>query len=357
MPDLSFDSTLFSRAILAWYGQSGRDLPWRGSRDPYRIWVSEIMLQQTTVAAVCGYYQGFLQRFGTLEVLAAASLEAVIDQWAGLGYYSRARNLHATAVKIVNDFDGDFPQDPELLMTLPGIGRSTAGAIAALAFDRQAPILDANVRRVLCRIFALRLPPRSGAAEKMLWEWAQQLTPEQRVHDYTQGMMDLGALVCLPKKPLCRQCPVQCLCQACAGELQDEIPIKEQKKAIPSRYEVAIVLCSAGKYQLQRRPVDGFLGGLWEFPAVSLTDDTGGEIAVRQYLQQSGLRGEVAALGSIRHAYSHFLLDAQIYKVQLVDCAQVAESGKEWKTLDELADLALHGAHKKVFYRLRKDTD
>lgn len=355
MSDLPFDPTLFSRAILGWYAQSGRDLPWRGSRDPYRIWVSEVMLQQTTVAAVIDYYERFLQRFDTLDTLAAAPLEAVIDQWAGLGYYSRARNLHATAVKIVADYGGDFPKDPTLLQQLPGIGRSTAGAIAALAFDRQAPILDANVRRVLCRIFALQLPPRSATAEKMLWEWAQQLTPEQQVHDYTQGMMDLGALVCLPKRPLCQECPVQFLCRTLALKLQQQIPVREQKKAIPRRCEAAIVVHRAGKYQLQRRPIDGFLGGLWAFPAVSVTEDSSGEGAVHQYLQQSGLRGELTALGSIRHSYSHFQLESQIFKVQLADCAQVAEAGKEWKTLDELANLGLHGAHKKIYYRLRKD--
>lgn len=353
MSDCPFDPAQFSRALLAWYGKFGRSLPWRTTRDPYRIWVSEIMLQQTTVAAVVGYYERFLQRFPTVSILAVAPLEDVIDQWAGLGYYSRARNLHATAQLIASDYDGRFPDQIDQLQQFPGIGRSTAGAIVALAFDRRAPILDANVRRVLCRLFALRQPPRSVAAEKQLWTWAELLTPDLQVHDYTQGMMDLGAMICLPKAPVCDRCPVRELCQAYRLDIQQEIPVKEKKKPVPLRYEVAILLRGSTGFLVRRRPASGLLGGLWEFPTISLTDATEAEKAVRGYLQQTGLVGDLSLVGTSHHVYSHFKLESLVYQVNLKDNVLIAESDSIWKTREELEGLALHGAHKKVYEKVK----
>ncbi|MFO7577071.1 MAG: A/G-specific adenine glycosylase [Pelovirga sp.] len=352
MPDLPFATAPFARALLDWYDHSGRDLPWRNTRDPYRIWLSEIMLQQTTVAAVLTYYERFLARFPTLVALAEAPLEEVIDQWAGLGYYSRARNLHAAAGQVVARFGGVFPGEVQQLQELPGIGRSTAGAIAALAFDQPAAILDANVRRVLCRLFALRQPARSSMAEKQLWHWAEALLPATRLHDYTQAMMDLGAMVCLPRQPLCPQCPVHFCCQAAALGIQEAVPVGAQKKPIPVRHEAVLLLHCHGRYQVRRRPVDGFLGGLWEFPAVGLPNATPGMAAVRQYLLQSGLTGDVESLGRIRHSYSHFHLEAEIFRVVLPAAQRTAEADGTWKTVAELLPLALHGAHRKVLEKL-----
>lgn len=350
-----FSPAEFSRAILDWYGQAGRQLPWRGVlRDPYRIWVSEIMLQQTTVTAVVGYYERFLQRFPSVEVLAGAALEDVIDQWAGLGYYSRARNLHATAQRILSEYDGCFPDQVDALQQLPGIGRSTAGAIVALAFDQRAPILDANVRRVLCRMFALQQPPRSAAAEKQLWAWAEELTPERQVHDYTQGMMDLGALVCLPKAPLCEECPVSSLCLAQARGLQHEIPVKLSKKAIPTRAQAVILLQRGDKLLVRRRPTTGFLGGLWEFPSVDLEPGKDAEGAVRTWLRQTGFAGDLLFAGTSHHVYSHFRLESRGYLITLKDNGLVAEDGAEWKSREELTSLALHGAHKKIFGKIKE---
>ncbi len=353
MADLPFNQADFVRALLSWYQQQGRDLPWRKTRDPYRIWVSEIMLQQTTVATVLGRYDLFLQQFPTLAGLAASSVEQVIDAWAGLGYYSRARNLHAAAGRIQTDYGGLFPADPDALQQFPGIGRSTAGAIVALAYDRPAPILDANVRRVLCRLFALQQPPRSAAAEKQLWTWAELLTPEQEVHDYTQGMMDLGAMICLPTNPQCESCPVNTFCRAYKQGLQQEIPFKIKKKSVPTRYQAVVVMQWQGRLQVRRRPVAGFLGGLWEFPTIDLEQAADAEAAVRGLMLQMGLTGDPVLVGTSYHMYSHFKLESLMYLVDLTDKLRVAETQNQWKTREELELLALHGAHKKVFEKVK----
>lgn len=347
MNELPFDSSAFSTRLLGWYGKEGRALPWRETRDPYRIWLSEIMLQQTTVAAVIEYYLRFLKSFPTLQELALASQEEVINLWAGLGYYSRARNLHATAQTIMQEHGGVFPDSVDALQQLPGIGRSTAGAIAALAFDQQAPILDGNVRRVLCRLCALQQPPRSTTAEKQLWRWTEQLTPADRVHDYTQAIMDLGAMICVPHQPHCEQCPVVDLCQAKKLELEQQLPMKQPKKAVPTRQQLALLIEVGGRYLVRRRPMEGFLGGLWEFPSIGIAE---GETVGQQLTllkNDFSLAGEPALIGSIKHIYSHFRLELQLYHVA-GDNLRVAESGNDWCTIEELNGLALHGAHKKA---------
>lgn len=338
--------------LLAWYGRKGRDLPWRQTRDPYRIWLAEIMLQQTTVTAVIGYYQRFLDAFPTLEHLAVAPQEAVIDLWAGLGYYARARNLHAAAKLLVEEYGGEFPQVLEELQLLPGVGRSTAGAIAALAFEQRAAILDGNVRRILCRLFALQLPPRSSAAEKQLWQWAELLTPQAQVHDYTQAIMDLGATVCVPRQPLCEQCPLLDLCQARQLGLETQLPLKQKSKPVPTRHEVALLLEWQGAYLVRRRQSRGLLGGLWEFPTVSVADGETAVDKVRMLMSDLAVQGEPAVLGSINHIYSHFRLELQIYRVSIDDMPRVVEGANDWCTKEMLDQLALHGAHKKALSKL-----
>lgn len=352
MVDLPFPAPALVESLLDWYGHKGRDLPWRNTRDPYRIWLSEIMLQQTTVAAVIGYYQRFLESFPTVEHLAAAPLEAVIDLWAGLGYYARARNLHAAARMLVEDFGGSFPQTVATLQQLPGIGRSTAGAIVALAFERRAAILDGNVRRILCRLFALQLPPRSSAAEKQLWIWAELLTPQQAVHDYTQAIMDLGATVCVPRKPRCGDCPLSSLCQARQLGLERQLPLAQKSQPIPTRYEAALLLEWQGRYLIRRRPASGLLGGLWEFPTVSLLDDVSAEPPLRQLLNDFGATGALLPLGRINHIYSHFRLELQLFHLSVDAFLLVAEGETDWCAKEDLAHLALHGAHKKALAKL-----
>ncbi|MCF6265566.1 MAG: A/G-specific adenine glycosylase [Desulfuromusa sp.] len=338
--------------LLAWYGHAGRDLPWRNNRDPYRIWLSEIMLQQTTVAAVIGYYQRFLEKFSTVDALASAPLEDVIDLWAGLGYYSRARNLHAAAQMIVAQFDGSFPAEVDQLQQLPGVGRSTAGAISALAFDRQASILDGNVRRVLCRLFALEEPPRSASAEKKLWSWSEQLTPAEHVHDYTQAIMDLGAMVCLPRKPPCDDCPWIDLCQAKMLKLENQLPLKQVAKKIPTRNEVTLLINLQGRCLVRRRIAEGFLGGLWEFPTISLSDGENPAVKLSLLYDDFGLRGVAENIGQIQHVYSHFRLQTNIYRIEIEDLPRIAEGENSWFSLEQLQKIALHGAHKKVLAML-----
>lgn len=338
--------------LLKWYGRSGRDLPWRNSRNPYRIWLSEIMLQQTTVAAVISYYQRFLEKFPTLESLAAAPLEDVIDLWAGLGYYSRARNLHAAARLIIGEFGGVFPAEVEDLQKLPGVGRSTAGAISALAFDRRAPILDGNVRRVLCRLFALREPPRSTSAEKQLWNWSEQLTPAESVHNYTQAIMDLGATVCLPRNPVCDECPWVELCQAKKHNLEQQLPLKQPTKKIPTRFEITLLLDYRGRYLVRRRLAEGFLGGLWEFPVISMDSDRDKKISL--LCADYGCHATPESLGRIQHVYSHFRLKVDIYRVKIDNLSGIAEGENQWFSLEKLNNIALHGAHKKVLHELQK---
>lgn len=353
MVELPFPADKFSTSLLDWYGQQGRSLPWRDTRDPYRIWLSEIMLQQTTVAAVIDYYQRFLQAFPTLDSLAAATQEDVIHLWAGLGYYSRARNLHRAAQLIATDYAGHFPEDVDSLQQLPGVGRSTAGAIAALAFERRAAILDGNVRRVLCRLCALQQPPRSTASEKQLWWWSEQLTPAKRVHDYTQAIMDLGATVCVPRQPLCEQCPVASICQARQLGLQHELPLKQVKKKVPVRKQIALMVGKDGYFLVRRRPSEGFLGGLWEFPNIGLAEDENAAQKLNQLLQYYAIQAEPALLGQIKHVYSHFRLELFLYRVE-VEGLLVAEGPDCWYNYDELNGLALHGAHKKALKVLKK---
>ncbi len=352
LADLPSHPVGYVQNLLTWYGQSGRDLPWRNTRDPYRIWLSEIMLQQTTVTAVIDYYQRFLAKIPTVESLAAVQLEDIIDLWAGLGYYSRARNLHAAAKIVVEQYDGRFPERVESLQKLPGVGRSTAGAISALAFDQRASILDGNVRRVLCRLFALQEPPRSAAAEKQLWHWSEQITPFENVHDYTQAIMDLGALVCVPRKPLCEQCPLSELCQAHKLGLEQQLPLKQVAKPIPTRHEVVLLIDHHGYYLVRRRMVEGFLGGMWEFPALGWQDNENRADKLALLLTDFGLSGEAESLGRIHHVYSHFRLAADVYQIQIDDLPCVAEGENSWFSLHELENTALHGAHKKVLKKL-----
>jgi A/G-specific adenine glycosylase len=347
LAELPFDPAAIPAALLGWYARAGRDLPWRQTRDPYRIWLSEIMLQQTGVAAVTDYYRRFLENFPTVGQLAAAPLETVIDLWAGLGYYARARNLHATARRIVKEHAETFPDQPEELMRLPGIGRSTAGAISALAFDKRAPILDGNVRRILCRLCAWREAPRSARAEQQFWRWAELLTPRRQVHDYTQAIMDLGATVCTPRAPACAACPLDRFCQARKLGLEQELPLKQPAKQVPLRVEAALLLCRDDAYLVRRRPADGLLGGLWEFPTRPVPAGKTPQAQAEALLLEQGGAGPLRTLGQISHRYSHFRLELHLFHATLAGSFRIAENLRDWRSQPELKKLALHGAHKK----------
>jgi len=335
--------------LLDWYARAGRELPWRGTRDPYRVWLSEIMLQQTGVAAVIPYYERFLSAFPDVMALAAAPVEEVIELWAGLGYYSRARNLHAAACRVAGEHGGRFPATREELTALPGIGRSTAGAILSIAFDLPAPILDGNVRRVLCRLFAWRDDPRSAAAERQLWAWAEALTPLERPHDYAQAIMDLGATLCVPRNPACERCPLRESCRGRALGIAADLPRRRRKKTTPTRVQVALLLERDGHFLVRRRPLSGMLGGLWEFPSVAVPADGDSASAGGRLLQELGGQGEPQLAGGVAHVYSHFKLDLRLYRALAAETLHVAEgSERRWLTATELAGCPLHGAHKKA---------
>jgi A/G-specific adenine glycosylase len=336
-------------ALLAWYGREGRDLPWRHTRDPYRIWLSEIMLQQTGVETVIPYFRRFLDRFPAVEDLAAAPIDSVIELWAGLGYYSRVRNLHRAARMVEKEFGGRFPDDLDALMKLPGVGRSTAGAILSIAFDRKAPILDGNVRRVLCRLFCMGEDPRSSTGERRLWSLADDLTPTRHPHDYAQAIMDLGATVCTPRRPECKRCPLEIFCLARKGGRQEELPARGRRKPVPSVSAVALLLGRGDRYLVRRRPLEGMLGGLWEFPGAPVTEREDPTETARRLLRDSGQPGEPVAAGRIRHAYSHFRLELHLYRCEATGDSGVAETDENrWLDANTLAALHLHGAHKKA---------
>src|SRR5512133_2826301 len=257
-----------SSKLLDWYHLNQRTLPWRGAlrSDPYAVWVSEIMLQQTRVEAVIPYFEKWMTRFPTVRALADASERDVLNTWEGLGYYGRARNLHKAAKIVAEQFDGELPRELDKLGKLPGIGRYTLGAIASIAFDMNVPALDGNIKRVYARIFDISEPVDSPKGDKLLWEIAEKYLPRTEAGDYNQALMDLGAAICVPKNPRCLICPVMKLCRARANGKQNERPVKLPKKEVPHYIHAAGVIVRSGRVLLARRPSKGLLGGMWEFP-------------------------------------------------------------------------------------------
>lgn len=295
----------FSSRIINWQQQHGRHaLPWQASRDPYRIWLSEIMLQQTQVASVIPYFQRFIGQFPDLQALAGASEDAVLAQWSGLGYYSRARNLRKAARQIIENFGGEFPQDVEAWQSLPGVGRSTAAAIAALAFGQTHAILDGNVKRVLARHAGIKGWPGDKAVENNLWTLAEARLPERNIEAYTQGMMDLGASLCTRSRPACSICPVAHDCIGLQQGLIAELPTPKPKKELPEKQIQMLMLLDSDRILLQRRPSSGIWGGLWSFPELQLQADP-----LLYCRTQFGFRvRESMHLPVLKHSFTHFKL-------------------------------------------------
>lgn len=295
---------LNAQSVLAWFDLHGRhDLPWQQQITPYRVWVSEIMLQQTQVRAVIPYYERFMARFPDVQSLANADINEVLHLWTGLGYYARARNLHKAAMLITQRYNGEFPDSVDALSELPGIGRSTAGAILALSLGKRGVILDGNVKRVLCRYYAIQEWSGDSRTQKRLWDLAEQSTPLNRVDAYTQAMMDLGATVCTRSKPLCHQCPLADHCAALAQGLTADLPVSKPRKQIPVRQAYMVLLPLAdGHIRLQQRPASGIWGGLWSLPEFDAMEP------LETWLMQAGSR--VSRIWPVmRHTFSHFHLD------------------------------------------------
>ncbi|GAB4360317.1 MAG: A/G-specific adenine glycosylase [Immundisolibacter sp.] len=300
-------TTDFAARLLAWHADNGRhDLPWQQPRTPYRVWVSEIMLQQTQVSTVVPYFERFMARFPDIRALAEAPLDEVLHLWTGLGYYARARHLHCAARRVCHHHGGQLPTDPAALTALPGIGRSTAGAILALASGQRQPILDGNVKRVLCRHRAVAGWPGTSAVQARLWELAEALTPPDRVADYTQAIMDLGALVCTRRQPRCGDCPVHADCLALASAAVSDYPQPRPRRDLPQRRTTLLLLRrSDGRVLLERRPPAGLWGGLWSLPEYS------GAVAelAAWCRQRYGLWPQTVHGGEpFTHTFSHFRL-------------------------------------------------
>lgn len=342
-------SLSFGERLIAWQKTAGRhELPWQQTRDPYRIWLSEIMLQQTQVTTVIPYYHRFLASFPDVLALAEAPIESVIAHWAGLGYYARARNLHRCAQQIAAVNAGNFPNSAAALEALPGIGRSTAAAIAAFAFGQRAAILDGNVKRVLCRHFGIEAFPGSASVHRELWELAERLLPESDIEAYTQGLMDLGATLCTRNRPRCAICPVSESCIARASGRQAELPARRTRVAIPERSTSFVLISDGHKILLERRPPSGLWGGLLVPPE--------GDPAI--VLAALGLAlVDTRALASFKHTFTHFRLTLQPVWCRVEPVTTLGEANLEWVELTRAADAGVPTPIRKLLRQVASESD
>ena len=340
-----------SQAVINWQKQHGRhELPWQNTTDPYLIWVSEIMLQQTQVTAVIGYYARFMERFPTIASLANATQEDVLQYWSGLGYYSRARNLHNAAQTIVYDFGGIFPTDFGTIQSLSGIGRSTAAAIAAFAFKQPQPIMDGNVKRVFSRYFLVEGYTGTPAIQKKLWQLAENNMPQNDVVAYTQGLMDLGATLCSRTKPKCVICPLNMLCEALKQKRVSELPTPKPRKASPKKQITMLILLHGNEVLLEKRPPTGIWGGLWSLPEIDPS-----QIATEVASKHFGIDTEVLEpLTIINHAFTHFKLEITPQPLQVIKLhPQANEAGRIWLSVDDAIGAAIPTPVRKILQILR----
>lgn len=342
----------FANHLIAWQKIHGRhDLPWQNTTDPYAIWVSEIMLQQTQVAAVIAYYSKFMRRFPNISSLANATQDEVLQYWSGLGYYSRARNLHNAAVTIMDDHGGQFPQGFATIQTLSGIGRSTAAAIASFAFNQIQTILDGNVKRVLARHFLVEGWPSSPKVEKELWQLAEKLLPEQGMVAYTQGLMDLGATLCTRSKPKCVNCPLNASCQALQQQRVHDLPTPKPRKAIPEKNTTMLILRRGDEILLEKRPSTGIWGGLWSFPEVE-----NGQDAQITALNKFGIVTEIdIVLPKLTHTFTHFKLHIRPQILQVIKLnLQMNQATNIWISIDDALDAAIPTPIRRILFTLQR---
>ena len=330
----------FAEKVLNWFDQHGRnDLPWQKDRSLYRVWLAEVMLQQTQVTTVIPYYQHFLSKFPELSDLAKASQDEVLKLWAGLGYYTRARNLHKAALVVEQQHQGQFPECFEDVLALPGIGRSTAGAILAQSLGQRQAILDGNVKRVLSRYFEIEGWSGKKAVENNLWEKAEHCTPNQRLADYTQAMMDLGATLCTRSSPRCQQCPLKNDCLALKNQRVNELPARKPKKQLAVKaVRMLLLINNKGEILLEKRPSTGIWGGLWSLPELEMDDDI-----AQQCEQHWGCRiKDMTDLSGFRHTFSHYHLDITPCRLPVLSISEeVRESEQQWCDANKADDYAL----------------
>lgn len=351
------DLKSFRRRLIDWYTHHQRRLPWRETSDPYAIWVSEVMLQQTQVATALPYYLRFMDRFPTITHLAGADIQDVLKLWEGLGYYSRARNLHRAAGVVVARFGSQVPDDPAAFQSLPGVGDYIAAAVLSIAFGRALPVVDGNVKRVLSRLLEMDMPVNRSGAHKIFREPAMTFISPKQPADFNQAIMELGALVCRPKNPDCGNCPLANLCRANRHGTTAQYPKRDASRKVPHRHLAIGVILKKGKMLVVQRQMEGLLGGLWEFPAVPTE---GGKGAIADFeamiLAETGL--EVAVdrqLTRIRHAYTHFKLTGEVYLCRYASGRVRLNSARShrWVTLRSLARLPLHKANHKFIDALK----
>jgi A/G-specific adenine glycosylase len=351
----------FRRKLRAWYARNARQLPWRRNRDPYAIWISEIMLQQTQVATVRPYFERFLARFPTIAALAEAQEQDVLRLWEGLGYYRRARQLHQAAKAIVAEHGGLFPRDPQAARRLPGIGRYTAGAILSIAFDLRQPILEANTLRLFSRLLAYRGEPTSGEGQRLLWAVAETVLPQRETGTFNQALMELGSEVCQVRAPRCEDCPVALLCRARAQGLQATIPPPKRKPVAVDRHEVAVLVHRRGRVLLVRCPEGARWTGLWDFPRFAVNSEE--EPTLRKELvtlvrQQTGVTIQLnRRLTTLKHGVTRFRITLDCYSASYVAQAASAQAVEmRWLKPEELAEYPLCTSGRKLS-RLLEDID
>jgi A/G-specific adenine glycosylase len=320
--------------LLSWYERHRRDLPWRGEPDPYRVWISEVMLQQTQVTTVVPYYERFLGRFPSLADLAAAPLDDVLKAWEGLGYYARARNLHAAARQVMVEHGGRLPEGYAPLRQLPGFGDYTAGAVASIAFGERVPAVDGNVKRVLARLFAVREDVGRGATARRLQNLAAELAPPERPGDFNQALMELGATLCTPASPRCLLCPLRELCEGLAQGIQETLPVKAPRRQRP-HYDVtaAVIRREDGRLLIAQRKPDAMLGGLWEFPGGKChAGESLPDCLRREIREELGLEIEVGHyLTTIDHGYTHFRISLHVFECRPMDGDPQALDCADWR--------------------------
>ncbi|HPX95129.1 MAG TPA: A/G-specific adenine glycosylase [Brevefilum fermentans] len=353
----------FVQQLLEWYGKNARELPWRSDTSAYKTWISEIMLQQTQVEMVIPYFNRWMDQFPDIYALASADEQAVLSAWEGLGYYSRARNLHRAAQYVVQTFGGQLPRSSALLKSLPGIGDYTAGAIASIAFGEDVPAVDGNVRRVLARYFDVSLPARSHAGAQELWRLAEAHLPPGRAGDYNQALMELGALICRPKNPLCSTCPIAEGCRAYLFDLQALRPVTTRGKKTPHLTVTAAVIRRGDQVLLAQRPPDALLGSLWEFPGGTLEESDADLSAClqREIQEELGVAINVGqAFGRYRHAYSHFKITLHAFLCSLspgVEPQPLEGQNLAWVKIETLPDYPMGKVDRQIARRLIGEDD
>jgi A/G-specific adenine glycosylase len=352
-------STNLAQALMAWYAQHARARPWRHTKDPYAVWVSEVMLQQTRVETVIPYYERWMARLPTVEALAKASRDQVLGLWEGLGYYRRAHHLHQAARQVVDQHQGRLPDTTAQLQALPGVGRYTAAAIAAIAFGDDEIALDGNLRRVLSRLFDLDIDPRSPEGERRLLAEARKILPPGKAAIFNQALMDLSAALCTPREPSCHACPLSTYCLAWARNLQADRPVRGKRRTQPHHQVASGVVRQRDKVLIGRRPQGGLLGGLWEFPGGRLEPgETPEECLRRELREELAIEVQVgASIGIYNHAYTHFRITLHAFECRLKDGQPMPRFHSElrWAEVDRLGAFPMGKIHRTIAQRLANE--